>query len=114
MGHLIPDWVSDVVSEEDPAYYEYLQDLGRRAYEEFDTEALQTLRDFAKALGLEDYASIIQDWLEISIDHWKEYVYRTEGIEIMYDERCKRWRDVKTGRFVKDPYRSLWEELGAV
>jgi hypothetical protein len=89
------------ISDEDKDWFaNYLTELGYSARAEGNTEALLELRDlFAKA-GFEKKAlELTQDYME-SVGFYSALLDYTG----YWDESTKRWRDVETGRFVKDPY----------
>lgn len=102
-------WLSDYYDELErmgitPDYsYEELQTLGDAIYLDNDTEALQVLAELALDAGLGERAVSFYEYMDNSI---YEYAALNE-FKIDYDENVKRWRDVDTGRFVKDPYEYL-------
>ena len=75
-------------------------DLGYEARHYGDTEALQSMVQDFLDLGFEDLATLAFEQFDSSISFYEaEY-----GYSIYYEINSKRWRDVESGRFVKDPY----------
>ena len=107
---IIPKEISDEIYEEEPEFYEELQELGTGIYQYFDTESLHKMLLELDRRGYKEVAENIEDWFYISEEYWAERYWMETGEVIMYDPDVKRWRSMETGRFVKDPYRYLWQE----
>jgi len=107
---LISKDLSAEIAETDPELYEELESTGYSIYAEFNTEELQRLFEIAVALEDWEDAETILEHLEYSIQYWRDRIKQDLGIDADYDPSAKRWRDVKTGRWIKDPYYYLWGE----
>jgi hypothetical protein len=80
--------------------YEAMQELGSDIRHYGDVEALEDLFLLAYEYGLDELGDRLFDEYDRAIDFYESlYEYKIE-----YDPRIDRWRDVETGRFVKDPY----------
>ncbi len=107
---MIPKDISGEIAEEEPELYKELQEMGRSIYEYFDTESLHKLIEILDERGYKEAADNVEEWFYASEEYWAERYWLETGEVIMYDPDVKRWRSMETGRFVKDPYRYLWEE----
>ena len=107
---LISRDLSGEIATEDPELYEELQEIGLKIYNEFNTEELQ--RMFEVLIAEEEYeqAEIVLEHMEYSIQYWRDRIKQELGIDADYDPSAKRWRDLKTGRWIKDPYQYIWGE----
>jgi len=108
MGILSKDKAVEIKVEY-PDLYEELKELGYDIYESFDTEALHRMMEIFEEMGLKEEADLAYTYMIISEEYWAERVYIETNAVIAYDPRVKRWRDMITGKFVKDPYESLWD-----
>jgi len=107
---LISKDLSGEIAQEDPELYEELQEAGYRIYAEFNTEELQRLFEILIAEEEYEEAEKVLEHMEYSIQYWRDRIKQDLGIDADYDPSAKRWRDVKTGRWIKDPYTYLWSE----
>mgnify|MGYP001626294731 CR=1 FL=1 len=86
-----------LITEEE---YEELSELGWEARHYGNVEALEDLIEIAYEYGLDELGDRLLETYFEAIDYYESlYDYKIE-----YDARIDRWRDVETGRFVKDPY----------
>jgi len=100
-------WSEDLLAAGliDEDEYEELRELGYAVRHYGDVEALEDLMEFAYAYGLEELGDRLFEEYDRAIDFYESmYDYK-----IMYDPSVNRWRDVETGRFVKDPYEWIRE-----
>lgn len=75
-------------------------DLGYDARHNGDVEALQSMMNDFLDLGFLDLAESVFEQYDAAIGFYEELY----GYTISYDIGCSRWRDVSSGKFVKDPY----------
>jgi len=75
-------------------------DYGYDARHSGNVEALENMMKDFLDLGFEDLASAVFDQYDAAISFYEELY----GYSIYYDIGVTRWRDVASGRFVKDPY----------
>jgi hypothetical protein len=89
------------IADEDKDWFaNRLTELGYKAYSQGDTKALLELRDLFAQAGFEEKAlELTQDYME-SEDFYSALLNYTG----YWDESVKRWRDMQTGQFMKDPY----------
>jgi hypothetical protein len=85
--------------------YEFMQLMGYDARHFGDVEDLEDLYLLAYQYGLDELGNRLFSEYDRAIDFYEaKYEY-----SISYDPSCDRWRDVETGRFVKDPYEFIRE-----
>ena len=80
--------------------YEAMQELGSDIRHYGDVESLEDLFLMAYEYGLDELGDRLFDEYDRAISFYED-LYENK---ITYDPSCDRWRDVETGRFVKDPY----------
>ena len=98
---IIPTEISGEIEEEEPEFYEELQELGKGIYQYFDTEALHKMMDELERRGYREVAENIENWFYISEEYWAERYWLETGEVIMYD--CLLYtspspRDLSTSR----------------
>jgi len=99
--------ISDELREafaDEPELRELFSELGEEIARTYDVEAALELEEESEKRGMWLTAEQHRVWKEEMITFWKETVESITGKKIDFDESAKRWRDVETGRFVKDPY----------
>jgi hypothetical protein len=92
--------LSGLITEDE---YEDMKDIGYDIRHFGDVEALQDLLFIAYDKGLDELGDRLINEYDSAIGFYEE----ANDFKISYDAAIKRWRDVETGRFVKDPYEML-------
>jgi hypothetical protein len=75
-------------------------DLGYDARHSGDVESFQKMMEDFLDLGFLDLAEAVFNEYNAAISFYEELY----GYSVYYDMGVSRWRDIDTGKFVKDPY----------
>ncbi|MEM4589426.1 MAG: hypothetical protein QXL73_05485 [Thermoplasmata archaeon] len=100
---LISEQLEDVFIERKDLE-ELFSKWGREIATVYDTESILKMIDTCITIGKINVLDHLFSILNKSVEFWIDMVKAIAGKDIFFNPASKRWHDVESGRFVKDPY----------